>query len=227
MRTALVAITAALGLLRAAPASAIQDDVPLRFDAANALFSATDPPKGISALSAARGELDIAPYLVGGDFHRWHGRAAGGLALLSSRHLLWRMGLSVQTVADTGNDIDFRLVRLFYEWLTAVELKLGDGVLWLGLRHRCSHGADKAVEDRILIRTNLELGYGMDARFGAFSLGGEAIVGITAVGQNDDKSFQPRALMSVTMRAGWQPTDRVRLLLGAGVGVALLGQGGN
>ena len=212
---------AALSTLLGPAASAHQDDIPLRFDRPARLF---DSGSGVRALAGAAATLDVAPYLLGGDHHRWHGRAAGELAMLSfGPDVVWRMGLSVQTVADYGNSINFRLVRLFYEVPFALDWRVGPGVASLVFRHRCSHGADEAIEDRILIRSNLELGYAASWRLGPVELGGEATFGLTLIGQNTDRRYQPRMLATAVATVAWRLLERFSLIAGAGIGLAVHG----
>ncbi len=200
------------------PAAAYQDDVPLRFSAPDALF---DGRGGVRGLVGATATLDLSRYILGGDYHVWHGRAAGDIALMGfGPDVHWRMGLSVQTVADHRNSIDFRLVRLYYEAPLAVDWRVGPGVATLMFRHRCGHGADSAVQDRILIRTNLELGYRAAWTLGGVDVQAESTFGVTVIGQNTDRAFQPRLLGTLTAGLVWRVGSRLSLTAGAGLGLA-------
>ncbi len=212
-----------LALLWTAPATANQDDVPLTFDRPDALF---DGEAGVRGMVGATGVIDITRYLVGGSNHRWHGRVGGEIALLSlGPDVHFRMGLSAQTVADDENSINFRLVRLYYEVPIAFDWRVGPGVATVALRHRCAHGADGAVEDRILINTTVDLGYRAGWRFGALELTATANLATTMVGQNKDTAFQPRILTTLTAGLIWHATTRLEVLAGAGLGAMIFGAG--
>lgn len=186
------------------------------------------PGTGAHPLTAASGRVEIAPYLVGGDYHRFHGRTAADIALLGIGDdvSVW-VGLSMQNVIDNGNDITFRLVRLYYEVPRAVDWRVGPGVLRAGFRHPCSHGTDVAVSDRILIRSNVVTSYAFNVTLEPVILGGEVLTGVTMIGQNDDPAFEPHMLLSVVARVMWHVADRWRLLAGVGLGVAVIGSEGD
>ncbi|MGD8860450.1 MAG: hypothetical protein PVI30_10605 [Myxococcales bacterium] len=218
-----VCAAAALGwlALAAAPARAHQDDVVLPLPAPDRLFSAQGP----GFLTASDGQADLAVYpWRGAGYHRWHGRVRGDVALgqLSEDDLV-RLGLSMQTVADDRNDISFRLVRLYYDALLAYERRLGPGVFYGGYRHRCSHGADAAVEGRVLIRSGPELGYRAELAWGGLSLRLHGFGHVTALGQNDDYDYKPRALLGGAGELRYRTGD-VTLLASAGLGLALVGR---
>jgi len=151
---------------------------------------------------------------------------AGNVALLSfGPDMVLHMGLSIETVSDYGNDINFRLVRLYYEWLTGVDFRLGPGVMSIGVRHRCSHGADAAVEGRILIRTGLEVAYALEGTVGALGLGARVSASGIVVGQNPDHAFQPRALLNGSGQLSYPLGAATDWFVAGGLAIALVGDG--
>lgn len=202
-------------------ARAHQDDVPVVLAPAYALFA--DVVEGPAWLTGAHGTAGLAAYPAGDRYHRWHGRLSGDVAILRfAPDALWRMGLSMQTVADDRNDISFRLVRLYYDATALVEHRWGPGVLQYGYRHRCTHGADAAVEGRVLIRSGPEFGYQADVELGDVVVTGRGFVHTTLIGQNDDDGFKPRMLGAGTVQARWR-FGWASWLLSAGAGAALVG----
>jgi hypothetical protein len=219
---ALLAVASAVPAFAApATAHANQDDVPVVLERADTLF--TDVVEGPAWLPHARGSADLGFYPAGGRYHRWHGRLTGDVAIVRfAPDALWRMGLSMQTVADDRNDISFRLVRLYYDANALVEHRSGPGALWYGYRHRCSHGADSAVDGRVLIRSGPEVGYQFDVDAGRVVLTGRGFAHTTLIGQNDDDAFKPRALAAGVAQARL-PMGWASWLLSAGLGAALVG----
>jgi hypothetical protein len=214
----IVALTAALSLLIAGRARASQDDVPLPLAPATALFS---DARGF--LTATQGQMDIAAYpFQGRGHHRWHGRVRGDVAIAQpTQDSLVRLGLSAQTIADDRNEIAFRLTRVFYDAFTGYEHRLGTAVAYAGYRHRCTHGADAAVDGRVLIRSGPEIGYRLTSTFGAWSVSAHAFGHASLIAQNDDVRSMPRALLAsageLRVREGW-----ASFLLSAGFGAAFL-----
>ncbi len=212
----LVALLALLAAPRAASAS--QDDVQVPIGAPDALFGEVE-----GWLTETDGQADVGIYPVRGDeYHRWHGRVRGDMAIAQpTRDSLVRLGLSVQTVADDRNEIAFRLVRLYYDAFTGYERRLGPGVGYAGYRHRCSHGADSAVDGRVLIRSGPELGYRFERAMGAWLLRAHAFAMGSVISQNDDLDALPRALFGgageLRLRAGW-----ASWVLGVGFGAAIV-----
>lgn len=227
-RGLIIALYAALWVIRATVAEATQDDVRLPLLSPEAALDTwSEEQNGVRALDQARGDTTVGIYLDSPDDQRWHGRVGADFSLL--RGVLWsvRMGLSAETVMDTGNGIDFRLIRLYYEVPIQVDVRLGPGVLSGGFRHRCSHGVDGAVADRILIRSGVDLGYLARFALGPVSLSTLGEAHITMIGQNTDRDFQPRGLFTVAAQLEWPFVEGVLALIGgAGLGVAWIGQGG-
>lgn len=213
-----VVITAALSVLVATRARASQDDVPLPLAPATALFS-----EARGFLTATRGQMDIAVYpFQGSGHHRWHGRVRGDIAIAQpTDDSLVRIGLSAQTIADDRNEIAFRLTRVFYDAFTGYEHRLGAAVAYAGYRHRCTHGADAAVDGRVLIRSGPEIGYRLTSTFGAWSLTGYAFGHVSLIAQNDDARSMPRGLLATAaelrVREGW-----TSFLVSAGFGAAFV-----
>ncbi len=221
---ALLALSVFLGSPLAAHAT--QDDLRLSFSDGDRLLQG-NPESGVRFLSAALAEVSVAIYPLGGDYHRWHGQLWGDVAIVAFGPVaLWRFGLSMQTVADYGNAIHFRLTRLYYDAATGVDFRVGKGVLSVGYRHRCTHGADAAVPGRILIRSGLDLAWRMQHRIGRVQLRGEAVGQLTIAGQNQDLGFQPRGVLYTVGGVTVDLVGRLGLIGSAGIGVAVVGRGG-
>lgn len=225
MRSTVLA-TALLALLTiSTSARGLQDDVLVPMDGSPRLFEGS-PEEGVSALTAAVGRVDVATYPLWDGYHAWHGMVAGDLALVAfGPDVIWRTGLWAQTVADQRNNISFRLVRLFYEFHTGADVRLGDGVLRLQLIHRCSHGVDGAEPGRILIRNGLNLGYRWQRRWGSLTMESDTHAHLTMLGQNRDLSFHPRGLLSTAAQVTWDLGGPISLVAGAGVGAAMIADG--
>ena len=221
----LASLALLIGLLSPGLAGATQDDVRLALDPEDRLLLG-NPDNGVKLMSAILGEASIAIYPVGGDYHRWHGQLWADVGILAlGPSVVWRFGLSMQTVADFGNSIYFRLVRLYYDANTGLQIRAGPGVLSVGYRHRCSHGVDGAVDGRILIRSGFDLEYALSRELGPVELRAKGAVQLTAVGQNRDRSFQPRSLLYLTGGIRWSLIGRLALVGSAGIGLALAGEG--
>ncbi|MDD9966736.1 MAG: hypothetical protein OXR73_10945 [Myxococcales bacterium] len=165
--------------------------------------------------------MDIAGYPVG-EYHSWHGRITVDLSVAKlGERGLYRMGLAMHTVADHRNDIYFRLTRLYYDATQLVEYRLGRGVVYAGLRHRCSHGIDDAVEGRILIRSGPELGHHHEVPLGPLRLAVRSFVHGNMIAQNPDTTFRPRLLLASTAQVRFR-TGSLELLASAGLGGALV-----
>jgi hypothetical protein len=214
----IVAIVTALMLLDAAHVRASQDDVPVPLAPAAALFS---EQRGF--LTETDGQMDIAVYpFQGSGYHRWHGRVRGDVAIAQpTADSLVRLGLSAQTIADDRNEIAFRLTRVFYDAFTGYEHRFGAAVAYAGYRHRCTHGADTAIDGRVLIRSGPELGYRLEHSFGAWALSAHAFGHVSLIAQNDDERSMPRALLATAgelrVRQGW-----ASFLVSAGLGAGLV-----
>jgi hypothetical protein len=209
-----------VALLLAAPraARASQDDILVPVPVAEALLT---PATGW--LTASVGQADLAFYPIeGSGYHRWHGRLRADIAVAQpSVDSVVRLGLAVQTVADDRNDISFRLTRLYYDAFAAYEHRLGPGIGYIGYRHRCSHGADAAVEGRVLIRSGPELGYELSQAFEPFTLHAQASVHTSLIAQNPDLGALPRLLLGAAADLQWR-TGWVSWVFGAGFGTALV-----
>ena len=216
---------AALIVLVVPQARGIQDDVVLPMDRTPSLFRHS-PEEGVSLLPGATGRLDVATYPLWEGHHAWHGVVATDMALIAvGPNLLWRAGLWAQTVADHRNDILFRLTRLFYQFHMGADLKLGSGILSLQWIHRCSHGADGAVEGRILVRNGLNILYRWQGRWGALSLDVQGNGHVTVLGQNTDLKRQPRGLLSVATEVAWVARAPLSLVAGFGLGAGIFAEG--
>ncbi len=223
-----ITLCVALWLMWPAVTEATQDDVLLPLLTPEAVLAAWGEDKrGVSAVDQARGDTTVGIYVASPDDQRWYGRVGSDFSLL--RGALWgvRMGLSAETVMDTGNGIDFRLIRLYYEVPIQVDVRLGPGVLSGGFRHRCSHGVDGAVADRILIRSGVDLSYLTRFDLGPVWLSALGEAHLTMIGQNTDRDFQPRGMFTVAAQLEWPFVEGLLALIGgAGLGVAWIGQGG-
>ena len=210
-------------LLTSPHAQATQDEIALPLDTRADLFHSSDED-AVHAFSGATGGINLGIYPMGEAHHVWHGRVHGDIALLTWRDsLVWRASLEAETIADDGNEISFRLVRLFYQFRTAVDLKLGPGVLSMALNHRCGHGTDGALPGRILIRTGVDASYGAAHRWGDLELSWLAHAHATVLGQNADLSSQVRGILSGSAQLSYDLPHAFQLIASAGLGVALQG----
>lgn len=212
-----------LALSLAARARATQDDVWIPVASPAVLFTETT-----GWLTASAGAADLALYPhQGSGYHRWHGRLRGDVTIAQpTLDSLVRLGLSVQTVADDRNDISFRLTRVYYDALTAYEHRLGLGVAYAGYRHRCSHGADTAVDGRILIRSGPELGYRLEYALDPLTIVGHVYAHTSLIAQNPDERAIPRAMFGAAAELRWR-TTWVSWLVAAGFGAAIVGSWGD
>ncbi|MEE2780089.1 MAG: hypothetical protein VYE15_06180 [Myxococcota bacterium] len=215
-----------LSLLLLCPsAHGLQDDVLVPMDRSLELFEGS-PESGMKPLTAAVGRVDVATYPLWDGYHAWHGMVASDLALVAfGPNVIWRTGLWAQTVADQRNNISFRLVRLFYEFHSGADIRLGSGVLRAQLVHRCSHGSDDAETGRILIRNGLDLGYRWQERWGDLLLEIDTRAHITLLGQNRDLTSHPRALVSTAAQVSYDLAGPLSLVAGAGLGLAVMAEG--
>lgn len=213
---------AAVALLVASPAWGLQDDVSLPVEG-DAAFLASGP--GDRWLGAARGNLGLAVYPTN-EVYRWHGRVSGDIALLQvDEDFALVSGLSAETLADHRNEISFRLVRVFYEFNLTAKWRLGPGILSAGYTHRCSHGTDAAVEGRILIRSGLDLGYGVRWDFGEADLEVKGGLHATVIGQNSDRKSQTRFMTKLVLQGSYDLGNPWSLRGGFGAGALVLGSG--
>lgn len=211
-------------LLSGGVVHAAQSDVPLPLEESHGLF--IGGASGVRGLTAVRGHLAFGVYPKVAGAHAYDAALRSRTVLLDfAGEAVWTLGLSAQTVVDQGNDIDFRLTRLFYDARTGVDFEWGSGVARVHWVHRCSHGVDDALEGRILIRNGLDLGYRwrLDGLFGTLELDG--LAHLTVVGQNDDLANQNRGFLSARTQWSHEAGPGAQLLVGAGVGAMVVAQG--
>jgi hypothetical protein len=213
------------GLLAPTGAQATQDEFLLPHPLASHFFH---PKKGgIRPLSRALGSLRIG-VLPLSETYRWQGRVEGAVALFTaSDHSALVASLSAETLADHRNEISFRLVRVFYDFMLQGRWKLGPGTLHAGYRHRCSHGADSAVPGRILIRSGLEVGYQGDWNWKQLTLSLKTTLHVTMIGQNTDTQWQPRMLWTLGGQIRWAFSQRWSLVAAVGAGTFWVGSAAN
>lgn len=183
---------------------------------------------GFNILEKAQGEVDIGYYVVADEFHRWRARVSGDFQLINfSRDLNWHFGLGMETLADHQNDINFRLVQVYYQALTGVNWRIGSSVLHLGYRHRCSHGTDRATDSRITIRSGLtgSLQRAWFTRFGRFDI--QPGINVYVLGQNKDHSTQARGESFLVVQALWPLSDALSLVVGSGLNIFLVSRSNN
>jgi hypothetical protein len=206
-------------------ASAAQSDVSLPLDNVDALFEGSSEGS-VEGLSASDGLLEFGFYAPAEEAHAYHGTTAARVALLDfGGDAVWSTALSAQTVVDEGNDLGFRLTRLFYDVRTGVDWRLGPGFLRLHWIHRCSHGVDSALEGRILIRNGLDVSYrwNEEGKFGRLEV--DLLGHVTVLGQNDDLANHNRGLVSGRVQWSHAAGNRTRLLVGAGLGAMVVARG--
>jgi hypothetical protein len=181
---------------------------------------------GVDGLTAADGRLEFGFYAPANEAHTYHGTTAARVALLDfGGRAVWSTALSAQTVVDEGNDLGFRLSRLFYDVRTGVDWRLGPGFLRLHWIHRCSHGVDSSLEGRILIRNGLDLSYRWieEGKFGR--LEADLLGHVTVLGQNDDLANHNRGLVSGRVQWSHEAGARARILVGVGLGAMVVARG--
>jgi hypothetical protein len=215
-----VLVSTVLATTTPSTAFANQDDVPVPLVPAEALLRHTP-----GWLTGSAGEADLAIYPWQGVGHeRWHGRVRVDVAIVQpTADSLVRLGLSIQTIADDRNDIDFRLVRVHYDAFAGYEQRMQVGVAYAGYRHRCSHGADSAVAGRILIRSGPEIGYRLQRSVAGVQLGASIFAHLSAIAQNEDVHHMPRALLAAAGELRW-PLHWASFVVSAGFGTALIGR---
>ena len=211
-------------LLNSGAVHAAQSDVPLPLEESHALF--IGGASGVRGLTVARGQLGFGVYPKVAGAHAYDAMLRSRTVLLDfAGDAVWTLGLSAQTVVDQGNDIDFRLTRLFYDARTGVDFDWGPGVARVHWVHRCSHGVDDALEGRILIRNGLDFGYRwrVDGLFGSLEVDG--LAHLTFIGQNEDLETQNRGLLSARTQWSHEAGPGSRLFVGAGIGAMVVAQG--
>lgn len=205
------------------PSQAWQDDIDLSL---RHPFVQRAQKDGVSIFSQPIAEVRLGRYLVASDNHAWRGGVMGNVSLLATPQVLWHMGLAQETLADGQNDIHFRLNEAYYQALTGVKWVLGPGMAHLGFRHRCSHGLDNAVHNRITIRSGLIASY-----HGYWTLKNSMIIfepGINwyVFGQNSDHERQPRGNVFLAALADWVITEPFHGIFAFGVESELMTAGG-
>lgn len=204
------------------PIEAWQDDLDINLRHPLEQFS---PRDGVIVFNKALAEIRLGRYLVADQNHGWRGGVMGNISLLATPTFMWNMGLAQETLADDHNDINFRLNEAYYQALTGLNWLLGPGVFKLGFRHRCSHGIDNAVENRITIRSGPVIGY-----HGWFSLNPikfffEAGINYYLFGQNTDLSHQQKGNLFLAIHSDWTFKEPYHLVFSAGMHTELFGHG--
>lgn len=200
-----------------------QDDIDVNLKNPFSQFSTSS---GISFLGGAHAEVRLGRYLSGGKNHGWRGGAEGDVSLINfGDAFLWHMGLNMETLADDNNDIYFRLVQVYYQALTGVKWRLGDGVFHVGVRHRCSHGADSAEISRITIRSGMTASYRHQLHYKKVQFRFEPGINVYLLGQNRDFSMQPKGGAFFSAQAQWPLRDPVFMFFSAGFNLELVGRG--
>lgn len=177
-----------------------------------------------SFLSGATTQMRVGRYLVAGDNFRWRGGAEGDIAFIKWDRYLWHMGLNVETLADAQNEINFRLVQIYYQVQTGLKIRFDNGVLNVGYNHRCSHGTDKAAESRITIRSGPTLNYQWLWQGPKVQIQLLSGLNIIAVGQNS-ALLQTRGGAFLTWQALWPLSHAIYGFLAVGSNLELVGRG--
>ena len=223
MKLSLLAITF-WGLTFVGPSHSAQDDVELILR-----HPSTKSPNesGFDLFSDANSQIDLGYYLLADEYHQWRARVLGDLSLIKfSERLDWHMGLAMETLADAQNDINFRLVQVYYHVLTGLNWQLGaSSLLHLGYRHRCSHGTDRASDSRITIRSGITASYahGWDTKYFQFDI--KPGFNIYVLGQNNDQSSQPKGGAFFSAQALWPFMQHLALVLGSGLNIEAVSEG--
>jgi hypothetical protein len=200
-----------------------QDDVTVNLRNPFSHFSRTS---GFGFLQKATTEVRLGRYLSGSENHIWRGAVEGDVALIQfSDRVLWQFGLNMETLADDLNDINFRLVQVYYQALTGVKIKLGSGLLHIGIRHRCNHGTDQATTSRVVIRLGLTGTYQWIIPVGSLQFDILPGVNVYLVGQNRDHSSQALGGAFFSSAATWPIRPPVFMRLSAGTHFELVGSG--
>jgi hypothetical protein len=169
-----------------------------------------------------RSEVRLGRYIEGDQNHSWRGGVEGDVTLLSfGPRFLWHWALNMETLADDRNDINFRLVQVYYQSLTSLSWHVGPGVWSFSFSHRCSHGADNSVVGRILIRSGLKNSYEMPFSYKQlhFLLRGD--LDVYLVGQNSDLDNQSRGQAQVAFMMMWPIKHEWWMLLASSFGEEL------
>ena len=186
--------------LMVGPSQAWQDDIDLNL---RHPFVQRAQKDGVSLFSKPIAEVRLGRYLLASNHHAWRGGVMGNVSLLATPQVLWHMGLAQETLADGQNDIHFRLTEAYYQALTGVKWILGPGMAHVGFRHRCSHGLDNAVHNRITIRSGITASYHGYWVFKNSMIIFEPGMNWYVFGQNSDHESQPRGNVFLAALADW------------------------
>lgn len=198
--------------LLAQPVLGWQDDVDLIF--LKRVFNTTDE---LTFLPKAHAQLRLGRYFLADSHHGWRGGAEGEVALLSiNKRLLWHWGLNMETLVDDQNDINFRLVQVYYQTKTGLSWQIGPGVLTWAYQHRCSHGADSAVLGRILIRSGVQANYNYTLSLAPVLIDLRAGLDIYIIGQNADNNNQARGALKLSTQARMPVKNNWSMLIAGG-----------
>lgn len=191
-----------------------QDDVRVQLRPPLILFkySEADQIKFFSEV-ASRGNFG---YFVHSDeFHAWQFGVGLDFVVVSlSDVALLRLGSNFDGIADTSNDIYFRMGQTHYEVFTAVEYRVLDSVLYAGYRHRCRHAADGTLA-RILRRTGPEVGFNGKMTLGTVDLQLATSANLYLFALN--RPYEPILGTSSTLQAEMPLLSNIALFLGAGL----------
>lgn len=183
---------------------------------------------GFGFLSGASAHMRMARYLFGDRHHGWRGAADGDVALLNfGTQGLWHFGLNVETLVDDLNDIHFRLVQVYYQALTRISWQFPSSVLHVGIRHRCSHGVDGAVQSRILIRSGLTASYHWYWYADKFTFDVVPGFNLYLLGQNKDLATQQRGNINAHVQGAWLVAAPMWMVVAVGTTLELVGNGDN
>lgn len=206
--------------LLAVPVFCSQDDIDLLF-----LKNLFAPHDHMTFLPRAQGQLRLGRYIVADINHGWRGALAGDVVLLGiNNKLLWHWALKMETLADDHNDIYFRLTQVYYATKTGISWSLDPGILDIAWQHRCSHGADRAIISRILIRSGIHLSYDMRFNFNKINLNLKPNLDIYIIGQNNNNADQHRAALGLNSELRIALKDPWYIITAGGLQSVLLAQ---
>jgi len=186
------------------------------------------PTDIVSGLNAANARIQLERYLYSEDaFHKWMGAVWGDVALVNFfNDVIFHAGLNMEVIADDKNDIQFRLVQYYYDISLLFEWNAHPNLVpYLGYRHACSHGADRAEIGRILIRSGPEIGLTAAWNPTDWDIALQYFWNQTLFGQDQDLTFDPRALTGLRAQASWRFYGPLYLHMGAGSGLAFITRG--
>jgi hypothetical protein len=224
MKQAFSKITLVLVCFLVMPAYPWQDDLDINLRHPGELFPRKD---GVHFFDAALAEVRIGRYIYGSKNHVWRGGVLGDVAFIRTSTLLWHMSLVQETLIDDQNDIYFRLVEAYYQALIGVKWRLGPGAFHLGFRHRCAHGLDNAVLNRITIKSGPLASYAWAFSLHPFEFIGESGINAYVFGQNGDLENQPKGNGFFVLKGIWPIKEYFQLIMASGVAMELLGRGNN